>query len=319
MSASRVQTEAAADEAIEWMSLLRSGAVSVVEREAFARWREADPAHEQAWLRLERALRSTFDPAAGGIRRAGDTRLAHRVLLSPPRRRLMRGALALAGVSGGLWLARTQLHRSDMSTETGERRSFSLQDGSELLLNSQSAVDLAYSPQQRELHLRGGELIVGVAAEAQRPFVVSTEHGSVRALGTRFLVRRERDHSRVFVLHSQVELRTAAGLVRKLVAGEGARFDEKSIDAGAVKASEAAWESGFIEVHDASLGEFVAELQRYRRQRLRIAPEAAQLRVSGLFPIEPDAAGRDRALRAIEQTLPITVKPQLLWTTIGLR
>lgn len=307
------------DEAIEWMSLLRSGQASAGEHEAYARWLEADPAHEQTIVKLERALRSTFDPAAGAIRRGGDAQPLRRVLSNPPRRRLMRGALALAGASTGLWVVERNLHHADMSTATGERRRFTLEDGSQLLLNSRSRVDLAFSAQRRALQLLAGELIVGVAADAQRPFVVSTVHGSVRALGTRFLVRREQDHSRVFVLHSQVELRTAAGHVYRLSAGEGARFDARSIEAGAVKANETAWESGFIEVHDVSLGELVDELQRYRSQRFRLAAEAARLRVSGLFPIEPDARGGDRALRAIEQTLPVTVSPHLLWTTIALR
>jgi transmembrane sensor len=77
-------------------------------------------------------------------------------------------------------------------TASGQRRSFTLDDGSRLGLNSHSAVDLLFDADQRLLVLRRGELLIQVAADPQRPLRVRTAQGQVQALGTRFLVSQEK-------------------------------------------------------------------------------------------------------------------------------
>lgn len=314
----KLHVDETAEQAIEWMSLLRSGAASAEQRAGFVRWRDADPAHQAAWLRLEGALHNTFDAVADP--RYRPTRLARQLLRNPPRRRLLRGALALVGVGiGGACLLDRQMPMAawsaDLRSGTGERRRIRLADGSHLLLNTRSAVNVQFDAQYRQLFLREGELIVSVAPDAARPFVVRTRHGSVRALGTRFLVRLDETRTRVFVLHSRVELRTAAGATQQLDAGQGARFDAAAIEGGTVQAAESAWEQGFIEAHDLSLGTVIAELRRYSGRFIRVAPEAAVLRVSGLYPID-DAR---HALAVIAQTLPVQVENGLFWSRIERR
>jgi hypothetical protein len=77
-------------------------------------------------------------------------------------------------------------------TASGQRRSFTLDDGSRLGLNSHSAVDLLFDADQRLLVLRRGELLIQVAPDPHRPLRVRTAQGQVQALGTRFLVSQER-------------------------------------------------------------------------------------------------------------------------------
>lgn len=82
---------------------------------------------------------------------------------------------------------------------------------------------------QRLLALRSGELLVDVAKDPARPFVVETEHGRMRALGTKFLVQQGDDSTRLVMLHSQVEVVTAGGARQVVEAGESLLFNAQDI------------------------------------------------------------------------------------------
>ena len=95
----------------------------------------------------------------------------------------------LAGGQGGVrsWLA-------DYRTGTGERRTVTLADGSELTLNTRTSVDVSMDPTRRLLVLREGEILVqtahslagpGAGAKDGRPFMVHTPQGPHPGAGQR--------------------------------------------------------------------------------------------------------------------------------------
>ncbi len=100
--------------------------------------------------------------------------------------------LALIGVLVSSWMSaeRLPVWMADQHTAVGERREFSFADGSQVPLNSGSALNVKFDGRQRTVELLEGELGVEVAKDVQRPFVVRTDQGTVSALGTRFVVRR---------------------------------------------------------------------------------------------------------------------------------
>lgn len=311
-----------AAQAIAWAVRLRSGDAAEAERSAFSAWRRADPRHEAAAARLEQAL-GVF----GTLPTAPTPRLGVRrtLLALPERRRLLRNTLALAilGAGSGLLLHRhtpMQTLLAVLSTGTGERRQFPLPDGSRLWLNARSAVDLAFDNEARRLHLRAGELIVEVARDPRRPFIVYSEEGAVQALGTRFLVRQEAGSTLVAVLHSAVRIEPAEGgegAADTLAEGRSARFDSRRIHPETLPPRAiTAWEDGFIEVHDRPLEEVVAALRPYRPGLLRLSPDAARLRVTGSFPLDDS----ERTLAALAETLPIAIRRRTdYWIAIDLR
>jgi transmembrane sensor len=296
-----------AEQAIEWIALLRSGEATETERGAFAAWRTANPRHEAACARLERSL-GLFDVAAARSRSPAALREA--LLVLPARRKVLRGALAFAGLGVGTGLFANRVVplldvTADLHTATGERRTYTLADGSHVILNARSAADVAFDQRQRLIHLRHGELIATVARDPLRPFLVKTSDGTARALGTRFLVRQSADATRVVVLHSSVAIQNHAGARITVDAGSGTRFDARRVDpATSAPAAEAAWEEGVLEAHDRPLAEVVSALQPYRVGLIRVDPQAAVLRVSGVFPLDDT----ERALRALEQMLPLRVR-----------
>ncbi|MFX5142205.1 FecR domain-containing protein, partial [Acinetobacter baumannii] len=78
-----------------------------------------------------------------------------------------------------------------IATGVGERRHQRLADGAELTLNAESALDVLFSDRQRLLSLAQGDAFVQTAGPAVAgdagPLRVDTAHGSIRALGTRFM------------------------------------------------------------------------------------------------------------------------------------
>jgi len=307
-------------DAIDWMVLLRSGEASDAQRSAFAAWQAADARHAAAWRRVAGALEGAFAPVEAvqsrEVERGG---LARRILLHRgDRRRLIRGALAFAGlgVGAGVMLDRRlplgQL-TADLRTHTGERRSYTLPDGSSLTLNARSAVDVHFNAGRRELHLRAGELIATVAPGQPLPFVVRTAQGTVRALGTRFLVRQEAEGCRVAVLEHAVAVETRDGARHRVDEGESAWFDAGRAEARPERAEAlSAWRGGVLEVHDEPLARVADGLRPYLGAYLRVSPEAARLRVLGVYSLDdPDAA-----LASLAETLPLRVQRYGPWLIV---
>lgn len=298
-------------EAIEWMAQQRSGAMNEAERQRFAQWLHASHDNRQAWQRLEQRLGQAFSEAPGLSRdvlsRAGNS-----------RRHLLRGALSLAGLGlGAWWLQRQGLFSADLRTGLAERRSFALEDGSRVLLNAASRVDVAFDGQQRTLILREGALNIDVASDPRRPLVVRTALGEARALGTRFSVAVSADLTQVWVQESRVQVSLPGTPPLELRAGQGAALDGRRIRLLDPRlAREAAWEDGLLEVRDRPLGDVIEALRPYRRGWLQVSKEAAALRVSGVFALD----NSEQSLRSLEEALPIRVEQRLgWWTSVSLR
>ncbi|MET1079869.1 MAG: FecR family protein [Pseudomonas sp.] len=302
----------AAEQAIAWLVRLRSGGLSAHQQQRFEHWRSSDPAHEAAWARLQQSL------GAHEILRQAPG-LARETLLQPDlsRRALVRGLAAVGLVGGGLWLAggttapRTWL--ADLRTGGGERRSWRLADGSRLSLNADSAVDLDFSGDQRLLRLRRGALLVQVAADPTRPFIVVTEQGQVRALGTRFLVEQLPDSSRVVVLEHAVRASLPEGATLELRQGQAALLHPGRIEAlSDPQHYRADWLQGRLSVLDESLASVIDALRPYQSGLIRLSPAVRQLRVQGVFPLDDPRL----ALTALAETLPIQVRHYGPWLTL---
>jgi len=287
------------------MALLQSGHVSLQERAAFDAWRTADPRHQQIIEQMGGGLNLLRHSNLRGLPRES---VLHSLNAPSSRRRLLSGSLSVLGIAvlAGLlgrrygWLPEA----GELSTGTSERREFTLEDGSALTLNARSRVVPRFNNLERLLDLRSGELLIDVAKNLARPFVVETEHGRMRALGTKFLVQRGDDSTRLVMLHSQVEVVTASGARQVVEAGESLLFNRQEILAlERSKGQESAWVQGRLEVRDRPLSEVIDSLRSYRRGILHLSPEVAGLRLSGLYPLDDS----DRTLQLLERSLPIRV------------
>lgn len=311
--------------AAEWVIRLQHDD-SLAARRKCADWRAADPRHELAWQRLSalgRDLQASTPPLASAtLDRA-------RASIRTSRRDSLKWLLGLGLAVGVSWQWRgspgdalpAQAY-SGFGTGVGERRAITLADGSQLTLNSHSAVDIVIDAHSRRIILRRGEIMIATAPDAAgRPFLVSTGHGEVIPVGTRFTVRRLDDAGhpiRVAVFEGAVNLRPQqGGTTRRLHAGEQADFTlDGTQPARPLRLTDAAWTQGMLVASRMPLGQFITELARHRSGLLRCDPSAAELLVTGAFPLDDS----DRVLAMLEQVLPVRTEYRTrYWVTLTRR
>ncbi|QYG05909.1 FecR domain-containing protein [Janthinobacterium sp. PAMC25594] len=307
-------------QAAEWLTVLMSDEASEAQHAAWQRWRGADPEHERAWQHIDAVSRrfNGLHRGAAAQALAGTRQQA----VNGKRRQLLAWLGVAAG--GGLLAAQTgtwdgvRALRADYRTATGERREVVLDDGSVLSLNTGSAVNVRFDASRRLIELLAGEILVtsGHGAGSAAPLVVATREGLVRALGTRFVVRQQDGVSTVEVFESAVEIRPrdSAGAPLLLAAGRGVAFSRHAPDAPhAIDAYADAWSRGQLIVDDVTLGDFLADLARYRPGVIDCAPAVAQLRLSGVFPL----ADTQRILNMLPNSLPVQVRSRTrYWVTV---
>lgn len=316
------------EQAAQWYATLLDDAVCEKDRSAWRAWLDASAENAQAWQHID-AVSRRFDPlragqAGGALAAAAGVDAARRA--TQGRRRLINGLASVLGLGVAGWLGwrhtpAPQLVaalRSDHHTGTGERREVVLNDGSRIWLNTATALQVDYQDGLRRLVLLGGEILVQTAADGQgRPFYVQTAFGRLQALGTRFTVQQAEQQTRLDVFDGVVEIRTAAGQMLRIAAGQSAHFDSDGVTPpGAADRVREAWHKGRLPADDMALGDLLAELARYRHGHISVAADVAQIKVMGVYPTDDT----ERALAMLEQNLPIRVRRTLpWWTTVEAR
>ena len=321
------------DQAIAWQLLLGSGTASAADRHGLQAWLAQAADHARAWRQLGE-IDQRLAPAAGAATR--------KLLLERGKRRLAQPArvpavaalavvltIMLAAGIGSVHHVQPLALLVDYHTGTGERQTVLLPDGSVLHLNTGSAVDLAFDSRERGVMLRGGEIAIDTSHgdKSGRPFIVHTPDGSLRALGTSFIVRRlDEGGTRLTVTRFSVAARPASCAPQPQVPcaqerivrqGETVRLHDGMVGLPAPADGNAdAWKDGMLVVENQPLDAVVNEIARYRHGYLHVTPEAARLRVSGTLPL----ADSDAALLALSAAVPVEVSTTARWwSTVRLR
>lgn len=310
--------------ATNWYVLLTSGEATDGDRRDWEDWLKASAENERAWQKVE----SVTGRFAGLDSRASlsvlDRPLHERhAIFAEQRRRAIKhlSLLFMVGTSGWLAYQHKPWHglMADFATAKGEIKHVTLQDGSKLVLNTNTTVAVQFDKQYRHIQLLQGEIYIETAkqpVEQHRPFIVTTEHGSATALGTQFSVRIHDKQSQVGVFKDAVEVKASdvSSHSVRLNAGEKVSFTRNKLpEKEAFDLSAKAWTQGFIIADKMPLKTFVDELSRYHTGVLRCDPAIADLTISGAFPL----TDTDATLNSISQILPIRVESHTrYWTMI---
>ncbi|MCD0504586.1 FecR domain-containing protein [Bordetella petrii] len=327
--------ESVVEQAVSWYVHFASGTATSDEREQFARWRDRHADHARAWERLSNMgdrLQGSSASIAPAITHATMAQLA-----AFTKRRQALKALAWAGTGGmALYLVQDQVQwrgqlsaaLADLRTATGESRLVALPDGTQMHMNTATAVDLRFNSRERRVMLREGEIMITTATDAaRRPFVAGTEEGDLVPVGTRFTVRRDdaarhRGFTRLMVSEGAVRIHPAQGTAPPVlvVAGQQARYSRDHVEpVQPLHDSSQAWIDGTFAAEGMRLEDLAAELNRYRHGWLRAAPEVADLRITGAWPLS-DVRSTERILRSLERRLPVRVRHYTrYWVTIAAR
>ncbi len=227
-----------------------------------------------------------------------------------PRARTVASVLGatIALAAGLLWLD-PALHSARYSAAAGERKTVTMPDGSQILLNTRSTLEVELHLRSRRVALLEGEALFDVAHATWRPFLVQAGTTAIRVVGTAFDVRRAADRVSVTVLRGRVQVSDADGRAVQLGAGEttqatpGALAPVTTVSAERA-ASQLAWKDGKLVFSQTPLAEALEEIARYRSAPVTLADtRLAGLRISGVF----NSGGTDALLDLLPTILPVTV------------
>lgn len=259
---------------------MAAGALPAAEQARLEDWLARDPRHLGALVRA-RAQWIDFD-RLGAL--AGRTPVRRGALAGGfatgalwSRRRVVAAGLGGAGALALGWSVLAPAEEYYASA-VGEVRRIPLEDGSTLMLNTDSQARVRFDRRSRAVRLLRGEALFEVAPDAHRPFVVQSADWEVRAVSTVFGVRLRGGEVDVTVSKGAVELGRAG------VAGDAARrisASEQSILAPAqpirvrrlpeaVLERRYAWLQGMVAFSGETLADAVAEINRHNRRPIVI-------------------------------------------------
>ncbi|KGJ92849.1 FecR family protein [Colwellia psychrerythraea] len=208
-------------------------------------------------------------------------------------------------------LTQTQI----LQTQVGEQTSFTLKDGSQIQLNTNSQVEVKYSPKHRLLTLVRGEARFDVAKDKNRPFTVTVGKKSFTALGTIFNVQKNNNQIMELVVTEGKVLITEASTsitdiqetltqarvsdmpdilaATLVVSGEKAIIakDSPSVHTTPVEKvsldqihRDLAWQQGMLIFEGEPLSVALTEISRYTTSNFEIVDnELANINVAGYF------------------------------------
>ena len=275
----------------------RSEGLTANERQLLEEWLARDGAHRRAFENAERAW-SSFDDAKGDEILAAMR--AHALVSrrrTRPRWLPIAAAAALALVALSFVLSNrldpdpgTGLQaNAEYESVTGEVKELQLADGSRMILDADSVVQLAFTGDQRQLQLRKGRALFTVEPDVSRPFAVSAAGRSIVAVGTQFDVNIVADGLTVTLLVGRVDISSLDEGRSLVTLTPGQQYVERGGDAhirtiGATIENVTAWQKGLINFDDQPLAEAAAIMNRYSSDQIVISAEAvAQIRLSGQF------------------------------------
>jgi transmembrane sensor len=229
-------------------------------------------------------------------------------------------ALVLVAVSGWLVLDKTGIGaNSDTAqeavvyqhyvTEIGKQATVVLPDNSELILNTNTEIEVSFSASARNVFLKQGEAFFEVTKDPSRPFRVYAGKRMVEAVGTAFTVQHtEPDTVEVVVKEGKVNflrladiqypktlpddvndvlfraesVSLAAGELAAAIADQLVSVEKQQIQPEEIEVK-LAWTHGMLLFQGDSLEDVLKEMNRYTTTRIEADENIRAIRVEGYF------------------------------------
>ena len=282
-------SEEIAATAAAWVAKCHDGRGGAEMEEGLEAWLEASEDHRRAFRRMEQAWER-----AGAIRMrarrdgadmARHTRFRWRFVVPT-------GVAAVAAVV----LLVHGWREDGAATRVGQQRTQALPDGTRVLLNTDTRIEVSYDERARRVRLVHGEAWFDVSHRPTWPFLVSVDGEEIRALGTSFIVRHDEAHElSVTLVEGRISVAPVAGgegatsqTETPQVMAPGQRLTLSDHHAPAIDRPElariTAWRRGQVDFDDTPLRDAANEMNRYSKTHVVVAAaDAARLRIGGVF------------------------------------
>lgn len=298
------------DAALDWLLQLQSAPADRPLRDRFDAWRRADARHGEAFVRLTKLWgMPELDTATNELAKADDRIVVLRQPAPSVSRSasLLRWAGAIAAtillVAGIQQYPRLMIRwQADHMTQTGEKETIDLPDGSRLTLNTASAVALDFENGKRTVSLLQGEAFFEVIHDAAHPFTVAGHFSEVEVKGTRFSVKTDDGEDLVVLQQGAVQVTQLPERLEMAYLDPGEAVTVTATSLATVQAidtdSSLAWLEGRIVFSERPLASVIADLERYYPGRIIIADDRiGKVTVSGNYRLT-DPEGTIRSLAA---------------------
>lgn len=297
---------AVAQQAVDWLIEIQESPLQGQRQAAWQQWLNGNAEHQRAWAHIQR-----INQRLSGL----SSPLAHAAISAPKsssRRQALKLLLLLGAGAAAGWNLREQVDLqpmfADFDSGVGERRKLPLDDGSELQLNTASAVDVRFDSGQRLITLLRGQILMTAAADP-RPLRLMTAEGLIQAAtgSSRFDVRQRHGRTQLAVFSGSLSISPATrpGTGLQVHAQQQIIFSREGWESPSpLDAGSGAWVDGMLVASHMRLADFLDELSRYRRGRLQCDARVANLLISGTYPL----ADSERILDMLERALPVRVQ-----------
>jgi len=250
-------------------------------------WLKESPAHFVAYWRAKDSWNRT--ELLGALRSLRPVR-PQRQRPQWTRRAAVAAAALLLGVAAMVYLSKPTETR--YATAIGSRQTLTLRDGSQIEMNTATALRIETSGNQRSVTLERGEAYFRIKHNSKRPFVVTVANHRIVDLGTEFSVRTDGSRTHVSLVEglARIDNLGADGKARSTLLKPGdvavatARSVSVSKETQPQLANQLAWRRGILVFDNTALADVAAEFNRYNDKKIVIADQAvAHLRIMGSF------------------------------------
>ncbi|WP_047305728.1 FecR family protein [Pseudomonas fluorescens] len=251
----------AMDQALDWLIELEHPNEEQLRR--FHQWLAASPLNAQAFEKA-RAIWDGPQVAQCALTLATPPKVSRLARLRPHWKPLATAAVLLLGLFS---FSNLPLRlQADHLTQVGERQRLQLEDGSKVLLNTNSAFSSDINDHRRVARLYQGEAFFEIPGTPGLPLELDAGPVKASVADTAFAVRYLDGIAQVQVQRGDIDLRaTHADQRIRLSAGESVRVGPEGfgpparLDAG----KDLAWIDGRLVFENCPLSQVLAELRRY--------------------------------------------------------
>lgn len=297
------------NEAVQWYVKLTSEDSTEDDRQSWIVWLDKSHVNKEAWDGLTHSLSKfkSIPPSLGMTvlnRKQGAENLGRRTSLK-------NMALLLAFGTPAIYFLRELVISQfvyDYVTEIGERKTFTLPDGTVITLNTNTAVSVDISRSTRNITLHTGEMLVstGHSTGFPEPITIKTSFGFVMPIGTKFSVREFDGFSQVALLEgklkiSPLNLSKFTYLEKNQLVNV---YKEYVSEKNTFYLTDTMWAEGYIIVDNIPLEQLIDELSRYYRGILICDSTVKKLKVSGTYSVD-DVNG---SLQTLAHNFPVSIQ-----------
>ncbi|MFJ7884553.1 FecR family protein [Pseudomonas sp. NPDC096917] len=281
-------------QATDWFARREEMAQQPALRQRFEQWQQASPEHAAAYQTLETLWQShAFEQALRSLDLDLPAAPARPVRTERKTWRVATAAMVLMMLTSG-WLADLPMRlRADQITAVAEVRHLTLDDGSQIVLGSHSAISTDINNDHRRVRLLRGELYVEAFHDPSRPLTISAADATVTVVGTQFSVGLQGSDVTVSVREGNVRFADPTGEHSLLLAGNWQQLKNAHLQAVNTEGAERqmAWVQGRLSFQDQPLAEVLNTLGRYYPQPILLFnDDAAKHHVSGNYQLDNPVA-----------------------------